>query len=121
MNEALAIIPTVRGIIGHKGCYLCYYTPGFAHIRLLGDPNPSFELWVDIPASGDCWLPIVVLTLLAWEDSVDQSFLAVYPERQGAWTIATSDEAKRDRASFYSEWLQDGMWHVSTYFPKAKA
>lgn len=118
MND---IIPTVKAIIGRKGCYLCYYTPGYAHFRLLGDPNPKCELWVDIAASRDSWLPLVILTIIAWEQAIDQSFLAVFPTRAGAWTIASSDEAKRDRASFYTEWLQDGMWHVSTMMPKAQA
>lgn len=119
---SLIPVPVVKVIIGQKGAYLCYYSgDGFAHVRLLGDPNPKCEVWADVKASHDSWLFILLLVIQNWENAVTLSFMAVFPSRQGAWNIATSDEAKRDCAYVYSEWLSDGMWHVATYFPKARA
>jgi len=120
-QDASSIIQHTRALVGRKGAYLAYFFVDTLHIRMLGDPNPSLELWVDIPASQGSWLPIACLTIGAWERAVDLSFMAVYPTRQGAWSIATSGEGKRDRAYVYSEYLRDGMWHVATYMPRGTA
>ena len=115
------VIFHTKALRGRLGVYLAYYVAGYCHVRFMGDPNPELEVWGDIPATELSWLPITCLLVGAWEASVDPSFLAVFPDRVGAWIIATAGAEKRDRAYVYNEWNSDSMWHVGTFCPKGKA
>lgn len=111
----------VAALHGRKGVYLCYFIVDTVHVRLCGDPNPSLEVWGGVSAGPQSWLPIASLLIGAWEASIDESFHAIWPERQGAWNIATAGESGRDRAWIYNEYRLGDNWHVTTMMPKGTA